>query len=277
MENPELKNIIHKLALFFLMIFALLTTVMVVRMALGQTNPAWTTFACTITCFIFAILHAGSRLGWKQALTLIALCFFISLLFESIGVKTGWVYGPYHYSGQLGPRFLGLVPYLIPLAWFMMMYPAFLMARWMTPHLRSRLLQGACLAGAAGMALTAWDLLMDPLMVYSGHWTWEIQGVYFGVPIHNFAGWWFTTFVIFALFLALCPAQLESKQEYRSLDAHWDRWAFLSYLVMGLGTGVADVVFGLSVPALVGLFAMGPWLLLAWWKTAASSQPGRTN
>lgn len=275
MKKQELKYVAHRLALIFLMIFALLTTLMVVHMLLGQPNPEWATFASTIACFLFALLHAGTRLGWKQALTLIVLCSAISLLFESLGVAIGWVYGAYHYSVKLGPRFLGLVPYLIPLAWFMMMYPAFLMARWLAPRLRSRLLQGGCLAGVGGMIMTAWDLTMDPLMVMSGHWTWESSGAYFGVPVQNFFGWWLTTFVTFAAFLLIWREQLESDPAGRVASAHWDRWAFLSYLVTGFGTGVASAVYGLAGSALVGLFAMSPWLLLAWWKTAAVLDPAR--
>jgi putative membrane protein len=263
----------RRIALIFLSLFALLTTLMVVRMALGQVNPSWATVVCTLTCFIFAILHACTRLGWKQALTLIALCFGISLLFESVGVATGWIYGPYHYSDQLGVKFLGLVPYLIPLAWFMMMYPAFLMARWLTPRLPKRWLRLLCLAGVGGLIMTAWDLTMDPLMVYGGHWIWEVQGAYFGVPIQNFVGWWLTTFVTFAVFLLICPKQLESPQTNGNMSARWDRWAFVSYLVTGLGNGVAAVVYGLSGPAMVGLFSMGPWLLLAWWKTMTVLRP----
>jgi uncharacterized membrane protein len=52
----------------------------------------------------------------------------VSLLFESVGVATGLVYDPYHYTNKLGPLFLGLVPYLIPMAWFMMSYPSFVIA-----------------------------------------------------------------------------------------------------------------------------------------------------
>jgi putative membrane protein len=272
-EDREMNLLFRRIALIFLSLFALLTTLMVVRMALGQTNPPWATLACTLTCFIFAILHASTRLGWKQALTLIVLCFGISLLFESVGVATGWVYGPYHYSDKLGVKFLGLVPYLIPLAWIMMMYPSFLMARWLTPRLNCRWLKVLSLAGVGGLIMTAWDLTMDPLMVYGGHWVWEVQGAYFGVPVQNFWGWWLTTFVTFAVFLLLWPSQLDSPRANQNMSARWDRWAFLSFLVTGLGNGVAAVVYGLSGPALVGLFSMGPWLLLAWWKTATVLHP----
>jgi putative membrane protein len=53
--------------------------------------------------FAFALLHAGHREGWSRAIWLLALVFIVSLLFESVGVATGWIYGPYHYTDQLGP------------------------------------------------------------------------------------------------------------------------------------------------------------------------------
>jgi putative membrane protein len=271
------RNFFHRLALIFLAVFALLTTLMVVRMMLGQSNPNWTIFTTTITCFLFAFLHAGIRLGWKHALTLVALCFGISLLMETLGVATGWIYGPYHYSDMLGPKFLGLVPYLIPTAWFMMMYPAFLMARWLTPRLKKRWIQVAALAGVAGLIMTAWDLIMDPLMVLGGDWIWETQGVYFGVPIQNFLGWWFTTFITMVAFLIFCPAELESNKSEAIATARWDRWAILSFLITGFGDGVAAATYGLAGTALVGYFSLGPWILLAWWKTAAVLDPERAG
>ena len=49
--------------------------------------------------------------------------------------------------------------------------------------------------------MTAWDVVMDPLMVRGGHWVWEMNGAFFGVPLQNYWGWWLTVFVTFALFL----------------------------------------------------------------------------
>ena len=272
---PERKDFVHKLALIFLMIFALLTTLMVVRMALEVTNPGWAMFSATAACFLFTLFHAGARLGWKQALTLVLLSFLVSLLFESVGVATGWIFGPYYYSASLGLKFLGLVPYIIPFAWFMMMYPAFLMAHWLAPNPPGRLPRASVVAAMTGVIMTSWDLLMDPLMVQGGHWVWEIKGAYFGVPIHNFLGWWLTTFVIAAVFLLLWPEQPRSAATERVANARWDGWAFLSFFVTGLGSGVAAAANALAGPAWVGLFAMGPWLLLAGMKTAGVIQSNR--
>jgi Carotenoid biosynthesis protein len=47
--------------------------------------------------------------------------------FEEVSVLTGLVYGPYHYTATLGP-WLGSVPVLTPLAWFMLVYPSYVVA-----------------------------------------------------------------------------------------------------------------------------------------------------
>ena len=66
----------------------------------------------TLLAFTFALVHARLRLGCPSTLLLIGLNFGVSLLYESVGVATSWIYGPYHYTDMLGPRFLGLVPTL---------------------------------------------------------------------------------------------------------------------------------------------------------------------
>ena len=265
-----MNRLLHRLALLFLMAFALLTTLMVTRLALGQVNPPWATPVTTLACFLFAVCHACARLGWRPAVTLVVLSFGISLACESLGVATGWVYGPYVYSSQLGPKFLGLVPYLIPLAWFMMMYPSFLIARWLIPNGPRRWLRGLILAAVAAAIMTSWDLMMDPLMVQGGYWTWLVPGPYFGVPLQNYLGWWLTTFLTFGVFLLFWPGQIETGGSAGPAAGRWDGWAFVSFLVTAVGNGVAALVNGLAGPALVGLFAMGPWLLLGWWKALAT-------
>ena len=82
----------------------------------------------TLLGFVFGSLHGSQRLGWLRAGMLAVLVFITGLAFESIGVATGVIFGPYHYTDLLGPKFLGLVPYLIPIAWFMMVYPSYVIA-----------------------------------------------------------------------------------------------------------------------------------------------------
>jgi len=56
----------------------------------------------TLLAFTFALVHARLRLGCPSTLLLIGLNFGVSLLYESVGVATGWIYGPYHYTDMLG-------------------------------------------------------------------------------------------------------------------------------------------------------------------------------
>ena len=68
------------------------------------------------------------------------------------------------------------VPLLVPLGWFTFSVVGLALApagtkRWLAP-----------------LALVAWDVGLDPLMVTQGFWAFE-SGVYYGVPLSNFVGW----------------------------------------------------------------------------------------
>lgn len=154
----------------------------------------------TVIFASFSLAHATSQLGGRRALAFLGACAIVSWGFEEVGIATGRVYGPYHYSNQLGPK-LGDVPLIIPFAWFMMVYASWTIAR--------LLLEGAGRPGewpatlarivVASFAMTAWDTVMDPGMARAGVWTWELGGGYFGVPLQNFVGWLATTVAVFSL------------------------------------------------------------------------------
>jgi putative membrane protein len=51
---------------------------------------------------IAGLLHAAGRLGWRTALAVFAASFSISLASELTGTTTGYPFGPYSYTTQLG-------------------------------------------------------------------------------------------------------------------------------------------------------------------------------
>jgi uncharacterized membrane protein len=149
-----------------------------------------------------------------------------------------------------------LVPLIIPAAWFMMMYPSLVITTRLIPRQwqgKSRLVG---MAAVGALVMTGWDLVMDPLMVAGGHWVWDTEGAYFGIPLQNYWGWLLTTFITFLLFLLLRGAQLEKIEP----DADWfDQLAVASYIIIGLSNIIFVASVGMGGPGLAGLFALPPW------------------
>ncbi|MCC6568315.1 MAG: carotenoid biosynthesis protein, partial [Anaerolineales bacterium] len=164
-----------------LAVYALLTVGLQYLANAGQKFPFYLYPMSTLLGFLIALFHAGARFKWSRALWLLGSAFVVSLAFESVGVLTGLIYGPYHYTDKLGRLFLGLVPLIIPIAWFMMMYPSFVIADWIVPGKANA--RPVWVAAAGAMVMTAWDVVMDPVMVKIGHWVWDVNGPYFGIPL----------------------------------------------------------------------------------------------
>ena len=80
-----------------------------------------------VILLVFSLWHASVALGLRLTLAFFAITTVTSWIFEEAGVVTGLIFGPYHYTSSLGP-WLGSVPVLIPLAWFMLVYPSYVVA-----------------------------------------------------------------------------------------------------------------------------------------------------
>ena len=165
-----------------------------------------------VILLFFSLWHAAVALGARRTIVFFAITTVTSWLFEEVGVVTGLVFGPYHYTATLGPL-LGSVPVLIPLAWFMLIYPSYVLANLIVdgwpvamPGSRSHLVR---LAMVGALVMTAWDLIVDPILSGPtvGAWIWERGGPYYGVPIQNYLGWIATAFTVYVV--------------YRSVERRW--------------------------------------------------------
>ena len=199
-------------------------------------------YASTTALALAVLVYALRRYG-PRAWALFAAAFAFGVAVEVLGERTGFPFGTYSYLAP-GPAVFG-VPLLVPLGWF-----AFtLIALAVAPRGRARWI--------APLALVAWDLGLDPLMVREGFWAFE-QGSYFGVPWSNFAGWYLAGWLLVALLLWIEPRLAD--EDGGDLRATFAAQAFL------IGVGLA--FFGLPQAGLIAALAMlavaTPGLRAAW-------------
>lgn len=192
---------------------------------------------------VLASLAVGNGAWILVAVVIVPLIGWAS---EFVGSRYGFPFGPYHYTEVLQPQ-VGRVPILIPLAWLMMMPPAWAVGRVLSPE--SDLV--AWIIAAAGF--TAWDLYLDPMMVGWDFWRWERKGPYLGIPLVNFLGWFGVSLlitVVMALLSRLGMPDLTnpSRPELLSL---------IFVITWGLMFVGQLLFWRLRVSAVVGLAGMG--------------------
>ena len=122
--------------------------------------------------------------GLRRAASVFGIVAGLAYFAELLGVKTGFLFGKYHYTALLQPQIAG-VPVLIPLAWMMMLPPAWAIAQLIT----RRSGRSIRFVVVSALAFTAWDLFLDPQMVAWNFWHWDSPGQYFGIPWSNYLGW----------------------------------------------------------------------------------------
>ena len=99
---------------------------------------------------------------------------------EYVGLATGWPYGEFAYTVDLGPMVAG-VPLGLPVFFVPLVVNAYLLSLLLTRGRR------ATLPLALGLVL-AIDLVLDPAAVAIGFWAYS-SGGYYGVPASNYLGW----------------------------------------------------------------------------------------
>ncbi len=161
------------------------------------------TVTTVVLGYLLSVSHALLTRGRRVAAALVGTATVGGFAVEAVGVATGFPFGTYDFSGQLGPKVLG-VPLIIPLAWTWMAWPAWLAAVRLTSRRAGRI-------ALAATGLAAWDLFLDPQMVAEGYWRWldpspALPGVP-GIPVGNYLGWLgFALVLMTALSYAAGPA-----------------------------------------------------------------------
>jgi uncharacterized membrane protein len=187
--------------------------------------------AHVVLAFAALVLLLVRRAGARWIAAFVAL-YLISLSSELAGTTVGLPFGPYRYTDGLGAKWFGHVPVLIPLSWFFMAVPSYVLAhRASSPGARSggRGRAAAILLGS--LVLLAWDLALDPAMSWvTKYWVWGSEGPYYGMPWLNLAGWYLTG-------LALMGALdvLRAREWSATLPSGWLLGFYAANLLLPIG------------------------------------------
>jgi putative membrane protein len=182
--------------------------------------------------FVFFAIYlaaAVTRLGWRRAATFTVLAYAVAFAAELSSTRIGFPFGLYHYIDVTRDRELWIsnVPFWDSLSFTFLCYLGWRLG----VLLHAPLAIGArdvqvvetraiatswrvCLSGA--LLMTWLDVVIDPLTVLGDRWFlgrmyyYPEGGVYFGVPLSNFAGWFLvgvTTIRLFQLSERRHPAR----------------------------------------------------------------------
>ena len=121
----------------------------------------------------------------RRALAGIGLLTAYTYLIEYLGVTTGWPYGAFEYGISLGPM-VGGVPAALPVFFIPLVLNAYLLCLLLLGgRASSRLARLAVVIPA----VVTMDVVLDPAAVSLGFWSFGGDGVFYGVPLSNYAGW----------------------------------------------------------------------------------------
>ena len=121
-------------------------------------------------------------------------CFFIVVCafgIETLGARTGFPFGDYHYTSLFGPM-LGVVPLTIPLAWHVVITNALFVVRAVVPN-TSPLIE----ALITGAICAFYDLVLEPFATTVKHyWIWSHNEI----PVINYVAWFALSAILVGIF-----------------------------------------------------------------------------
>jgi putative membrane protein len=223
--------------------------------------------------FVFlAVYLAGCslHLGLKRALLFGIAGYAIAWLSEFSSIHNGFPYGHYYYlNGTMGKEIWVLgVPLMDSISYVFLAYASYSLAllvlsplsrsRWIVYVLETKKIRKSLQVRFLGALLFVYlDIIIDPLALRGDRWFlgriygYPEQGVYFGVPLSNFLGWFAVGFSMIYLLQKIDRYFL--RKGVSDLIGYKYPYRFLVGPVLYVGI----LVFNLSVTFFIGEHMLG--------------------
>jgi uncharacterized membrane protein len=223
-------------------LWVLVVLLTVARLATTAFSPSLTIPVVMATA-VFALIHGALRYRWSGVLAFLVICLVVSNILENTSILSGFPFGHYHYTS--GPKIF-LVPWYIGLSYFATTYLAWTVAIVLIGDVRrvSNWITTVAVPVIGAAVMVMWDLTFDPTAsTIKQFWTWEQGGGYFGVPLTNYVGWFFTVYVFLQLFTLFLRFGRVADPESPPLPASYYAQAVISYAVVGVAAVLSNLVF----------------------------------
>ena len=235
----------------------------------------------TLLMTVFCLASSMLLLGGAGTAVFFLVGISLGLCFEAMSIRTGFPFGRYYYTPLFGPG-LFEVPFIIPLAWYVIVYLGYVIANLMIEQAPvgagGGILRAVWLSLIGAGVVTAYDLAADPFMVRKiGAWVMIERGDYFGEQLRGFAGWTLVSFLIAVIARVLnrwlqarpvSPPPLLAAAYPVAAYGMW--WLFFSVAGFPRGTRVI-AVYAMGIPTLAAISGLVRWH----GSSAARRQTGR--
>jgi putative membrane protein len=217
--------------------------------------------------FVFLLVYfagCSMHLGMKRAVLFVIAGYLIAWLSEYSSVHNGFPYGHYYYIGQTKGRELWVfgVPFMDSLSYVFLAYASYSTALMVIAPvlpkgtlylLETRKIRSSLYARVLGAVFFVYlDIIIDPVALQGDKWFlgqiygYPGEGVYFGIPISNFAGWLVVGFLmIYAL--QKIDAYLDGKNA-KDYTGYAYPWRYLTGPALYLGV----LLFNICVTFAIG-------------------------
>jgi len=171
------------------------------------------------TFFAAFLLACVPHVGWRRTLQFTVVGYLIAFSSEWLSINTGFPYGWYYYIETTSSRELWVagVPFFDSLSYVFLAYCSYATAlfilsplkawRWNLATLETRKIRSSFSALLLGAFLqTFLDIIIDPVALQGRRWFlgqiygYREQGIHFGVPLSNYAGWFLTSLFLVGAF-----------------------------------------------------------------------------
>jgi putative membrane protein len=217
----------------------------------------------SVIVFSMCSMYLFWSIGNKKAIVFLIIALSVSFLLELIGVTAGYPLGiTYSYDKSFSPFNVFGLPVIVPINWAIINILGYSIVTSMLtlsgrnkPNANSKKISLVLLIILDALVVTSMDVILDPLRVAQGSWTWLEGGPFYGVPISNYIGWFVVASISIGVFRII---EYKKPGEEKILKGTMSAMPPIIYMLIVGYLAISAVDIGMLDVALIGVLSAFP-------------------